>query len=713
MTESAEPREIQQSFRPRARVLRLLGDELIGSARLAVFELVKNAYDADASEVKVRLDVRPGHERSITVTDDGDGMTEEILKTVWLVPGDDFREKQRKAQKRSPKHLRLPLGEKGLGRFAVHKLGNRIEVVTRAKDSEECVVDIDWNELISQEFLDHAPVTIRIRRPEVFTHDVTGTRIKITGLRNEWPRGEVRKLLRQITAISSPFHEPAGFKAVMEVPGNEDWIDDIPDVSEILQRAIWKFSFKLQDGTFSWHYEFRRVPGIRLEPRHEDSKPDEKLKLPAPQGKTRHEGKVIADGSTTEGIGPVTGEFYVYRPRPGGPEKSDGRPAAGRYLDDNGGIRIYRDGMRVYNYGEPSDDWLSLGLRRVNAPTRGISRNIVIGAVHLSLEKSTGLIEKTNREGFVENDAAERLRQIVLGALSTLESERQIDKEKIRALTAPGGKDTTTRGIEKPIQELRSALDSHGVRKDFEPYVTRIERDYESMKETLLSAGMSGLNLAVIFHEVERGVRALHDVIASRQNPEEALRQASELMRLLDGFSSLLRKDSKKQHDARKLLDAGRRFSASRFRFHRIDLVSPLLESKDSGFMAKFSFGLVVGALNNLIDNAIYWMRVRWPEDPIEGKPSPRRLYLGISNDLDDGPAIIVADTGTGFQDDPENVVRPFFSRRPNGMGLGMYYANLAMELNGGRLVFPQPDDVELPEGFDGAVVALVFQPAK
>ena len=68
-----EGRSLSQPFRPRARVLQLLGDELIGSARLAVFELVKNAYDADANEVVVRLDLDSAREPSITVTDDGEG----------------------------------------------------------------------------------------------------------------------------------------------------------------------------------------------------------------------------------------------------------------------------------------------------------------------------------------------------------------------------------------------------------------------------------------------------------------------------------------------------------------------------------------------------------------------------------------------------------------------------------------------------------------
>jgi signal transduction histidine kinase len=703
-------REIRQPFRPRARVLRLLGDELIGSPRLAVFELVKNAYDADASRVTIRLDLRRKMPPTITVQDDGEGMSLDILQNVWLVPGDDHREKQRQAQTRSPKHHRLPLGEKGLGRFAVHKLGNRIEVVTRAKGAEECVVDINWNELIDKPFLDEAAVAIRVRKPQVFTGTRTGTRIVIHELRTAWTRGEVRRLQRQITSVSSPFQEPSGFDARLEVPGEEDWIADIPDVEQILGRAIWKFTFSLHDGAFDWTYEFRKIRGLKLEGRRKQAEAD-KLKLPPAAGDPRGEGKVVADASTTEGIGPVSGEFYVYdRDREVLRRLTDVQLLTD-YLDDNGGIRIYRDGMRVYNYGEPGDDWLGLDLRRVNAPTRGISRNIILGAVHLSLATSTSLREKTNREGFVEDAAAERLRRIVLGALATLESERQIDKDHIRALTAQTS-DPETAKIQKPITELRQALEKKGLTKNFEPYVAKIEHDYKDMQETLLSAGMSGLNLAVIFHEVERGVRALHEVIADGKNPEEAERQAKDLMHLLDGFSTLLRRDSRLKHSARKLIEAARRFSVLRLRHHRVDLVAPLLEGSSQGFEARFSFSLVLGALNNLIDNSLYWMRVRWPDVPPDGKPSPRRLYIGPSEDLD-GPAIVVADTGTGFQDDPDRVVRPFFTRKPSGMGLGMYYANLAMELNSGQLVFPAPGDVDLPNGFDGAVVALVFKPLK
>jgi hypothetical protein len=75
------------------------------------------------------------------------------------------------------------------------------------------------------------------------------------------------------------------------------------------------------------------------------------------------------------------------------------------YLDENGGVRIYRDGTRVYDFGEPGNDWLNLDIRRVNTPTARTSNNQVLGALCLDATTSGDLREKTNREGFIENDA--------------------------------------------------------------------------------------------------------------------------------------------------------------------------------------------------------------------------------------------------------------------------------------------------------------------
>ncbi|WP_256662370.1 MULTISPECIES: ATP-binding protein [unclassified Pseudomonas] len=702
---TSSEREYQQSFRPRARILQLLGDELIGSPRLAVFELVKNAYDADANEVTIILDLSDQATPKIVVEDDGEGMSLKTIQEIWLVPGNDHRKEQREKKIRTKKHLRLPLGEKGLGRFAVHKLGEKIKVTTRAKNELECVVEIDWAELIRKPFLDDAPITIKERTPEVFLGNSTGTLVEISELRNKaWTRREVRSLHKQIMSICSPFEAPESFIAEMLVPGHEAWIKDLLDPQSILDRAPWHYKFDIAtNGEISWEYTFKPVPGVKLEGRHV-TKLKSGLLLPKEGGNKR----LLADSSYLAGIGELSGEFYVYdRDREILKLMSDVQMLT-EYLDENGGIRIYRDGIRVYNYGEQGVDWLGLDLRRVNRPTRKISNNLIIGVVHLSLESSANLIEKTSREGFVDNESLERLKSLVLSGLAIFETERDLDRDRIRKIIQQSA-DPVAANIQRPLEALKSAMRKHGVLETFEPYIRKLEDDYQSMQETLLSAGMSGLNLAVIFHEVERGVRTLHRAIEDGADIKNAALQARDLTKLLDGFSSLLRRDDQKPHDARKLIIRARDLSLSRLRFHQTQLICPFLEKETNGFSSLFSFGLVLNALINVIDNALYWMQVRWPETTEKS----RKIYIGISDDFEFGPAIIIADNGPGFQDDPENMVRPFFTRRPAGMGLGLYYANLAMELNGGLLAFPEKGEVELPEGIDGAVVALIFKEVK
>ena len=693
-------------FRPRARLLQLLGDELIGSPRLAVFELIKNAYDADARNVRVVLDDISTRRASIVVEDDGSGMTLETIRDIWLVPGHDHRAKQRKASKRTRLN-RLPLGEKGLGRFAAHKLGNRIELTTRATGNPEYVVSIDWASLIRKKLLSDAPVHVTHRRPQVFRGRRSGTRITIRSLREtRWTRGEVRRLQRQITSISSPFDRKLDkFRILLEVPDHPEWSEDVPDIKSLLKRAPWQYRFSFESGEFDWKYRFRGVPGVKVSRRDASDNGAPLLirqVLEERKGRTRTS-TVTADASFSDGIGRVRGTFYVFDRDQAVLNRLGESQLTRQYLDDNGGVRVYRDGIRVYNYGEENDDWLELDLRRVNKPTMRISRNIVVGAVDLSLEDSTGLKEKTNREGFVQNDAERRLRQIVLGALTPLEVERDKDKDKIRRLTTPG-RDRELDRIRRPLDELRKAARKNKVSDKFDPIIDKVERDYNELRDSMLRAGLSGMGLAIVFHEVEQGVRSLCDLIESRKNREAILTRARELSRVLGGFTDLLRKGSRAPHSLKRLIRRVRDINAPRFRKHGIRLHCPALEDEGADVKSSFVFNLALGALNNLLDNAFYWLTVRWPE----GKAG-RAIHIDLDPDFDDGPAIIVADTGPGFIDDPDDLVRPFFSRRPEGMGVGLYYVNLVMDLSGGALVFPDASEAGVPARFDGAVVALVF----
>jgi anti-sigma regulatory factor (Ser/Thr protein kinase) len=706
-------------FRPRARLLQLLGDQLIGSPRLAVFELVKNAYDADAEKVTVTLkDIDDPNKSTIIVEDDGDGMSLETIRDIWLVPAHDHREVQRKALRRT-RLYRLPLGEKGVGRFAVHKLGDRIELITRAKGCLECVATIDWDALIEKPFLSDADVSVLTRPPTVFLDDKTGTKLIISRLREtNWSRGEVRRLLRQITSISSPFSNRSDrFETALKVPEHPDWVAGVPDIEVLLERAPWRFKFKFENGLIEWKYEFRGVTGIKLAPRKADKTGEHLLIAPerdfdlfgTNQGViTSHPKRITADASHTEGIGPVSGEFFVFdRDREILAKLGDSQLVQ-NFLDENGGVRVYRDGIRVYNYGEPGDDWLGLDLRRVNTPGRNISRNIVIGAIDLSLEPSVGLKEKTNREGFVESEAYKRLKQLILGALTILEVERKIDKDNIRALTGKGH-DPETENITQPLLKLRDVAKKHNLSKEIDPLIDKAEKNYNEMRDTMLRAGISGMGLAIVFHEIEQGVRVLHDAIEAGGKLEPIQVQARELVRILDGFTELLRKGDRKSNSIKHLIRRARDINRVRFRNHKVKLICPALEEEIPDIERDFSFGLLLGALNNLLDNAFYWLQVRWPDDD----KSEREIYINIENNFVEGPAIIVADNGPGLQDDPERLTRPFFSRRPDGMGVGLYYANMVMELNGGHLAFPDADEAAVPKHFDGAVLALVFGKGK
>lgn len=706
---------ISQAFRPRARLLQLLGDQLIGTPKLAVFELVKNAYDADASHVDVVFKDLASDAPSIQITDDGHGMSLHTIRDIWLVPGDDHRERQRAELQRTSKFLRLPLGEKGVGRFAVHKLGDRIRMVTRAESEPECIVEIDWTELIEKQFLEQAEVTVSERDPMVFTGERTGTQITISDLRErEWTRRDIRDLYRQVTSIASPFGDRDGdFRVSLKVPDFRSWIANLPEPAQLLQRAPWHFEFEFDGNNLTFEYQFKGVPGLKVSRRTAGR--TEPLAImraseaddldPAGTKGRKKRTKVIATPDLLSGIGPIKGTFYIFdRDRAVLSRYGESRLLE-RFLDQNGGVRVYRDGIRIYNYGEPGDDWLGLDLARVNSPTRGISRNIVVGAIELDLESSRGLREKTNREGFVETDEYERLREIVQGVIAVAATERSIDKQFIRVAT--GGGKQPARDLTGPVAELRRIARRHKITDELEPAIVKIEDDYNLLRDNFLRAGISQAGLAVVFHEVERGVATLTRAIANNQPLAELQEQAGQLQGVLEVSTQLLRRGDKESYSLAHLVRRARDLSSVRLRLHKVKLVCPALEEGAADATAVFPFGLVLGALTNLIDNSIYWLRVAKPEGSVG--ESDRRLYLSIDVDYPGGPAVIVADNGTGFIDEPSQVVEPFFSRRPEGMGLGLYYANMVMQLSDGQLSFPSKEDLELPKSFDGAIVAMVF----
>jgi signal transduction histidine kinase len=717
-------------FRPRARLLQLLGDQLIGSARLAAFELVKNSYDADASLVTLTFKDLEGENARIVVRDNGEGMNREIITNVWLEPGADYREVQRKENVRSKKFHRLPLGEKGVGRFAVHKLGSHIELRTKQKNLPELTVSIDWKQYAQHRYMDQAPVDIQESSVPIFKSRESGTQIEISQLRSKWTRGDIRRLWRNVKSISSPTRSPESFQVELHVPDHQNWLMGLLDTPDFLDRAMWHFIFSYDQGKFEWEYRFKPVTGINLSAREEKSKPEAALKLtteyqkmfPTVDERGREERRITADNDFTknmtviphrEQIGPVLGEFFAFdRDKPVLNLLAEAASLE-EFLDENGGVRVYRDGVRVYNYGErvAGDDWLGLDKRRVNVPARRISNNIIIGAIDISLEASGntefGLIEKTSREGFVENDALEKFKAIVLGALIEFENLREQDKKDIRSVL----KTPTERFIgdlDNPINALRAEFDKRHLSEQLGNHLTAIERKFNEMKEVMTHSGNAGLNLGILFHEIDRGVKSLTTDIRNKAPLSQLLERAEHLSQLLDGFSTLLRKDKKKKHKIGSILRESKYLNESRFEIHNIVFSCPVLTGEQPDFEATVSLGMLLGALSNLIDNAIYWLQVRWKTKAADGKR--RAIYIGSTDYFDEGPAIVIADNGPGLPADAADLVKPFFTMKPDGMGLGLYYVNMVCELNDARLVIgPNREDVGVPAAYDGAIFAILF----
>ncbi|MER9000632.1 ATP-binding protein [Mesorhizobium sp. M0051] len=694
-------------FRARARILALLGDQLIGTDQLAIFELVKNAYDADAGSVTVTLAGVDGDDPTIDVIDTGDGMDMETITSIWLEPASDHREIQRLEKRRTKLFNRLPLGEKGVGRFAVHKLGHRIELLTRPRgENVEHQVLLDWDELTNVRYLDQTSVTVHTREPEFFTEKngrkPHGTLISIRKLRNRvWRRGEARQLYRSITAISSPFDSSDGFSAELSIPEHPEWLEGMPDVQALVELAPWHFEFTF-DGTLNWSYEFRSPIGRRLEGRRLSGESDPLLL----EKESGDRSSPVADVQTLDGIGPISGQLVAYDRDRKILTLLPQNLLVKQFLDQQGGVRVYRDGVRVYNYGEPGDDWLHLDLRRVNRPSQRLSRNIVIGAINLNLETSTRLREKTNREGFDETETFKRFRGIVTAVIHRFEVERALDKDRLkRLLEDAADKDEIL--VETPLRRLREAVAASADARTILPLVDRVEKEYVEMRDMLLRAGMSGLNLAIVIHEVEKGVRSIHEAVRSKASPELLEQQSRGLMGLIESVGGLLKEKTRDGVDIRELVQSNAEINVRRYRRHQVKVTYDLPEGMPK-IRIPGSSALLQNVLVNLVDNAIYWLRVRWPDQGPD-EPQVRRIHIALTDDLPGGPALIVADNGPGFQDLPEIVTKPFFTRRPDGMGLGLYYSSLAMSLASGSLLFPEREDLELPDWVDGAVVAMQF----
>lgn len=408
-------------FRPRARLIRLLGDELISDEVMAVVELVKNAYDADASTVVIGLhDATDPDQAMISVRDDGIGMTLDTVLNSWLEPATDH--KRRGGRKRRTPRGRYPLGEKGVGRFAADKLGAELELVTRASDVEEEIrLHVLWDAYSEAGYLDEVENRWERRSPSVFIEPDAGqgTLIRATRLRGTWDAARLARLRDGLIRLTSPFDGPSDFRIILDCPDFPELTG--PVTSDLLSQSAYRLLGQVSE---AGHLTIDQLIVAGQEVVAHGTSYD----LPR-QAPDRFQS---GDAWRQPTCGPFRVGLFAWDLDSTGDLRLD--RSTRQLLRRSAGVSLYRDGFRVWPYGSPGDDWLELNQRRVNNPTLRLSTNQIVGLAEITQDGNPDLRDRTSREGLIDTPAVHDLKALVVAALAVLEEHRVVHRQAVAAI---------------------------------------------------------------------------------------------------------------------------------------------------------------------------------------------------------------------------------------------------------------------------------------
>ncbi|NLF61909.1 MAG: hypothetical protein GX574_12225 [Lentisphaerae bacterium] len=431
-------------FKIHPSVVYQLGESLISDAVQALIELVKNCYDADATYAKVVIDTKgvtgvdgaiyPADGGRIIVEDDGHGMDIEDIKAGWLTIS-NRKKRELKQAKRTTPGGRTPLGDKGLGRLGVQRLGEMLEVFTQAKDQAGYHFGFSWLDFETAPNLED----VEIYLVEADCPRKHGTKVVISGLKEpEVWRGEpeIKRLEQELSRMISPYRQIRDFMVAVEVDGKPLELLEISDRIREIAPVRYRLTF---DGNRFVIQGRARLDFFRpSDPKEAESfaliaEADngssfyqflQECQLPKDLSLRRSETepwfveyerrRVLSDIDEVEFL---TGDFgnCVANPGPFSGEVDsfdlgstafqsqavfDRISEYRRHIKDLSGIRVYRDGFAI----RVDQDWLKLGAQWTSAPSYyGLKPDNTLGYIALSARDNIELEEKTDREGFKDS----------------------------------------------------------------------------------------------------------------------------------------------------------------------------------------------------------------------------------------------------------------------------------------------------------------------
>jgi signal transduction histidine kinase len=388
-----------------AGVIDRLGTELVARQETAVSELVKNAYDADAKKVILKFEDSDSIGGTLFIEDDGLGMTRDQLVNGFM----RISSTDKLRNPLSERFNRKRAGQKGIGRFAVQRLGEKLTITTQTLEGDfALVLTIDWNQYQGDTDLVNITnkiITVPKRKEE-------GTTLKIEGLKDRWSQAAIKRIYRYVSAIIQPFPlseqdenlndnneiiDP-GFKTVFKKFENDKSITIADESSMIYDHALAEIEGWIDDNGLGIYSVISKQ--LKIEEYGEiGSDPDDMSKPFSELKKIRFKAY-----------------YYIYN---AGLIPKMHETSIKKSARISGGIRLYRNGFRVLPYGEPGDDWLKLDKSVTRRSILPVHNNLnFFGFVELTDREKT-FNETSSREGLLENEALIQLQNFIYRTLMT------------------------------------------------------------------------------------------------------------------------------------------------------------------------------------------------------------------------------------------------------------------------------------------------------
>jgi signal transduction histidine kinase len=713
-------------FSPYARLLTMLGDQLIKNERIALVELIKNAYDADASWVKITFmgfgpeyEVKPASK--IVVEDDGTGMTQAIIEEDWVSPATPVKKIGKETQESTPRG-RIVQGEKGIGRFAILKLGKEVSITTRPDgSSDEYTLTMDFsryddeflkeNEKPKKLFLQDLDIELSVADQATqicpvptpmgrrkFRRAPHGTRIEITSLKGTWSKEKVDGVYDDVVRLQSIFDESPARTRSGGGEGQSDFevlIYKDSEYQDYSNRYLEKLHVLIED-----HSVFRIEKGEYDEAAGEFrfllNGRERKLHLGDPEitglrvfrDYFARDGEAIATRSTK--CGPFAFGFYVF---------DLSNRATGKYALDSEDrdlikqhrIYLYRDGIRVYPYGDPDDDWLQIDVSRGKIGAGWfLSNDQVVGFVNITQKRNPELKDKTSREGLIDTGDPHydflHLIQVFLAWVRKKPYDRyrrKLEGKRGLRIVQEEGVMAALHALEQRIGENKPALESLArvskLYKQERSYLIHRAEDTEQLAGVGLSVETASHDIMMVMGKTLATIDAL---IRETQRPGDLdkdliNRDLSTLRGMLSFIETQLKdiqllfkstKQRRTQIRVREILDKVHRLfiptlAKDKVNFHVSEKGPPLI--------ARTTDAVLLQLFLNLFDNSVYWLR---------SSPRPERRIECLL-DGDEG-VLVFSDNGPGVDpDDAPYIFEPFYSGKgEEGRGLGLYIARQLLD---------------------------------